>query len=227
MNERSIVLTGMDNEPLEIRVYDNGNAPVGLVFILPDYNGHIAFSETYRQSLVDAGYHICILNTRGYNQERIKNLKDDMLSLMIEDLEVIMADMRAQFIEIPFILMGFGLGGHVALFYQLKRKVKEIACFILFAPWMSIKARKVHLFKKEWYVNDEPVSGTVSKTLLNAVQRSMNYVKKEMVELKVDHYVYTNTSHDQSPQLNQFHFDKIDEVEKETLHYLQRLSQSL
>ncbi len=57
---------------------------------------------------------------------------------LLDDVEEILKKARAEFTDLPLVLMGHSLGGGVVANYALKRSSRELKAIILSSPWLRV-----------------------------------------------------------------------------------------
>lgn len=178
MNTDTISLASKDNFKIDIESFQPESGVKAVIFVLASEKTTVDFLEVYEKELIDKGVQVIRLmgSINGFTN---RNTSDqDIIGLLAEDLEAAMAYSRAEHIDVPFFLFGQGLGGHVAMFYLLSRKVKEINAVFLLAPWLigTLRDQPFNLLPS----NEEGFSsGKAEKKLVKALNHSKAFIERE------------------------------------------------
>lgn len=188
MNTGTISLAAKDNVTITAKLVTPDRAIKAALFILPDQGKALEAFDSLTEKIANEGVMSYSLQSRGYSHEDKKIKHQDIIDLMTEDLEVIMASCRSAHIDIPFILLGEGLGGHIALYYMLQRKVKELSYSILIDPWLDFKvspSNKLTAFFNRKVKVKGITSDHLDTAMVRSLKKSIPFVSKE-----IDRYIF-------------------------------------
>jgi len=163
---------------------DNSKKIVCIVHGLGEHSGrydHIA------QELCNASIAVFALDLRGHGKSEGKKGHAKSLDILMEDIEELMKTARVKYIDIPMILFGHSMGGNLVANLITKKPTKEIAGFVLSAPWfkLAFQPPKWKLTLGKWMSNMIPSltqTNNLDTSLLSKDQKEVEkYIQDPLV----------------------------------------------
>ena len=118
----------------------------GIVIISHGFGEHAARYEEFAMFLTKANY-ICVsFEQRGHGnlfEDSAKKRKEKQgiipnYQTFLDDIDMVVTEMKLRFPRIPLVLFGHSMGGNIALNYLLKHNQNDFSCAILESPWLGL-----------------------------------------------------------------------------------------
>lgn len=125
------------------------------IIILHGMGEHSGRYHEWAEKFVDAGFNVMAMDSRGYGKSGGKRGVSKSYDKYINDIDLIIDKTRALFETNHIYLYGHGMGGNLAINYQLKRR-PSLSGIILSAPWLRVS---------KYYRKARPLVNNFSKVL--------------------------------------------------------------
>lgn len=123
---------------------------------------------------------VLAMDLRGHGISQGKKGHAKSHETLLDDIEEFLKTARAEYTEIPMVLMGHSMGGNLVANYVLKMNTNELGGFILSSPWLGLAFEP-----PKWKVDMARIvagvwPGLTQKTNLNTqhISRDKNEVTK-------------------------------------------------
>ncbi len=133
----SFSLMASDGLPLVGRRWDPTGTAIANVGIIHGLGEHSGRYDELAQRLNRAGYRVVTFDHRGHGLTAGKRGHVADYSLLLDDIECMVAELSNAGPPLPGFLFGHSLGGNLALSYMLRRQPRTIAGLVITSPLLE------------------------------------------------------------------------------------------
>ncbi len=186
-------------------------------------HGHGEHSGRYRMlatKLMDQRISVYCLDLRGHGKSQGKKGHAKDMDLLLSDMEELLKSARVQDLQSPLFLMGHSMGGNLVANYMILKDSKEVAGFILSAPWFKLNFEppawkvKTGLFIGKLWSSYASKSGLDPRKISRIASEVEKYVEDPLVHDRISVSLFKIISQGAETALKQ-----ADEIKKPGLVY--------
>lgn len=129
-------------------------------------HGHGEHSGRYLhvgEHLAAAGAAVLAMDLRGHGLSEGKRGHTPSYDHLLSDVEELLKTARAEYTDLPLVLMGHSMGGNIVANYVISMNTNELTAFVLSAPWLRLafdppawKVKAGRILRKIWPAISQP-----------------------------------------------------------------------
>ncbi|WP_256758116.1 alpha/beta hydrolase [Cohnella sp. WQ 127256] len=161
---------------------DQSNKPTAVIGLVHGMGEHMGRYAHVAEMLNKEGYTVIGFDQRGHGRTEGKRGHVPTYEGLLEGLDLLIAEAKRKYPELPLFLFGHSMGGNVTLNYLLRRQ-PQIAGAIVTGPWLklafkppSLQSVVGKLIEKIYptYTNNRPINATNLTTDPAMIERYVN-----------------------------------------------------
>ncbi|MBV6646189.1 MAG: lysophospholipase [Cyclobacteriaceae bacterium] len=137
MEYEELELSGKDGVRLHTRFWTVEN-PIGVVCLIHGFGEHIGRYHHVVAHFKNHRWSVFGVDLRGHGLSEGSKGHAPSYDILLEDIEELIKCARAEYTDLPIVLLGHSLGGNLVLNYTISRNVNELTGFVASSPWLKL-----------------------------------------------------------------------------------------